>query len=124
MRTAAVRARTRHGTRHVPTLAHTAPRARSVPSSQQLAYFFVFVATGGVFLALAFLLFLPVIILTPSKFALSFTMGCMLIMTGFAQLRGWKQQLQHMLGRDRLVFTSGTCARAGRPGSSSTGAAA
>ena len=41
---------------------------------------------------------LPVIILSPSKFALCFTTGCMLTMAGFAQLRGWRQQLGHMTG--------------------------
>mmetsp|Transcript_30621 Transcript_30621/g.78163 ORF Transcript_30621/g.78163 Transcript_30621/m.78163 type:complete len:238 (-) Transcript_30621:330-1043(-) len=77
----------------------------SIPSTQQLAYFFAFLAGGGVMLALAFLFFLPVIILSPSKFALSFTLGCVLIMAGFAQLRGWKQQLGHMMTRERLPFS-------------------
>lgn len=58
-------------------------------------------------LLLAFIVFLPVIILSPSKFALSFTAGCLLIMAGFAQLRGWKQQLSHMFSAERLPFSSG-----------------
>lgn len=73
-------------------------------------YFFALLAGGIVFLLLAFLFFLPVIILSPSKFALSFTLGCMLILAGFAQLRGWQQQLKHMLSRERLPFSSGGCA--------------
>jgi hypothetical protein len=81
----------------------------SIPSSQQLMYFFAFVTGGGVFLLLAFMLFLPVIILSPSKFALSFTIGCMLIMAGFGQLRGWSNYVQHMLSQERLPFSAGMC---------------
>mmetsp|Transcript_11328 Transcript_11328/g.19822 ORF Transcript_11328/g.19822 Transcript_11328/m.19822 type:complete len:243 (-) Transcript_11328:214-942(-) len=78
----------------------------SIPSGQQLVYFFAFLAGGGVFLLLAFVIFLPVIILSPSKFALSFTLGCLLIMVGFAQLRGWQQQLGHMFSKERLPFSA------------------
>lgn len=81
--------------------------ACSIPSSQQLAYMFAFLAAGGVFLTLAFMIFLPMIVFTPSKFALSFTLGCLLIMAGFSQLRGWRQQLAHMFSQERLMFTSG-----------------
>jgi hypothetical protein len=80
---------------------------RSVPSTQQLTQFFAFLAGGVVLLALAFMVFLPVIILSPSKFALSFTLGCMLVFIGFAQLRGWKQQLEYMMDRERLPFSAG-----------------
>ncbi|KAG2489053.1 hypothetical protein HYH03_012489 [Edaphochlamys debaryana] len=52
------------------------------------------------------MLFLPVIILSPSKFALSFTLGCLCIMAGFVQLRGWKTQLQHMASAERLPYTA------------------
>lgn len=81
---------------------------RSLPTGQALVYFFSFMAAGAVFLLLAFMLFLPVIILTPSKFALSFTLGCLSIMIGFMQLRGWKQQLQHMMSPERLPYSLGT----------------
>jgi hypothetical protein len=80
-------------------------------------YFFSFVAAGAVFLALAFMLFLPIIIVAPSKFALSFTVGCMLIMAGFGQLRGWKQQLSHMMSQERLPVSAGVfkCGAAASP---------
>ncbi|GFR48498.1 hypothetical protein Agub_g10397, partial [Astrephomene gubernaculifera] len=83
----------------------TSGEAFSLPTGQALVYFFSFLAAGGVFLLLAFMLFLPVIILSPSKFALSFTLGCLSIMAGFIQLRGWKQQLQHMASPERLPYT-------------------
>ncbi|GAX74841.1 hypothetical protein CEUSTIGMA_g2287.t1 [Chlamydomonas eustigma] len=78
----------------------------SIPSGQQLMFFFSFLAAGGVFLLLAFTIFLPVIILSPSKFALSFTLGCLCIMAGFSALRGWKQQLAHMISKERLPFSA------------------
>ncbi|EFJ47552.1 hypothetical protein VOLCADRAFT_61248 [Volvox carteri f. nagariensis] len=81
--------------------------AFSIPSGQALVYFFSFMAAGAVFLMLAFMLFLPVVILAPSKFALSFTLGCLSIMVGFMQLRGWKQQLQHMMSSERLPYSMG-----------------
>ena len=56
---------------------------------------------------LAFSVFLPVIVLAPSKFALSFTIGSLLVMAGFAALRGLKQQASHMLSASRLPFTAG-----------------
>lgn len=63
---------------------------------------------GGIFfLFMAFFLFLPVIILSPSKFALSFTIGNCLVLSGFAALKGWKRQAQQMLARERLPFTGG-----------------
>jgi hypothetical protein len=103
--------------RPVPPLPPTAPRAHaagSIPSSQQLVYFFSFLAAGGVFLLLAFMVFLPVIILAPAKFALAFTLGSLCIMAGFLQLRGWRQQLAHMFSSERLPYSLGECRTSGR----------
>ncbi len=81
--------------------------SRRIPSTQQLTYAFAFSAGGGVLLLLAFMVFLPVIVLAPAKFALSFTLGCLLVFIGFAQLRGWKQQLASMMTKERLPFSAG-----------------
>mmetsp|Transcript_26139 Transcript_26139/g.57135 ORF Transcript_26139/g.57135 Transcript_26139/m.57135 type:complete len:234 (-) Transcript_26139:294-995(-) len=78
----------------------------SIPTGQQLIYFFSFLAGGGVFLMLAFTIFLPTLIIAPSKFAMSFTLGCLCIMASFSALRGWKNQVQHMLSRERLPFSA------------------
>lgn len=78
-----------------------------MPNTQQFAYFFAFIGAGLVFMILAFSVFLPVIVLAPSKFALSFTIGSLLVMAGFAALRGLKQQASHMLSASRLPFTAG-----------------
>lgn len=76
-----------------------------IPSSTQLAYFAALFGGGLFFLGLAFFLFLPVIIIAPSKFAICFTVGSLLTLSAFVSLRGWRQQLSHMLSSDRLLFT-------------------
>lgn len=86
----------------VPTL-----ESSGIPSGEQLIYFFSFLGGGLFFLFMAFFVFLPVIILAPSKFALAFTIGCCLVLSAFAALKGWKKQALHMLERERLPFTAG-----------------
>jgi len=76
-----------------------------MPSSTQLAYFAALLGSGVFFLVLAFTLFLPVIMLAPSKFALCFTLGSAMILSAFISLRGWRHQLKHMMSPDRLLFT-------------------
>ena len=78
-----------------------------MPNSTQLAYFAAFLGSGVLFLVLAFTLFLPVIMLAPSKFAICFTIGSVLVLSAFVSLRGWRHQLTHMLSADRLLFTLG-----------------
>lgn len=78
-----------------------------MPSTTTYAYFFAILAAGIVMLLLAFTLFLPVVMLAPSKFAITFTLGSLLIMSAFVSLKGWRGQLQHMLTRERLPFTIG-----------------
>ncbi len=80
----------------------------TLPSTSHFTWFLAFLASGIVFLILAFSLFLPVIILAPSKFAICFTFGSALIMGAFVSLRGWKSQLLHMFSAERLPFTIGT----------------
>lgn len=77
-----------------------------VPSGQQLTTFFILEGIGAALLFLAFMVFAPLIVLTPSKFALSFTMGCLSVFSGFAALRGVRQQLQHMASRERLPMSA------------------
>ncbi|KAK9867185.1 hypothetical protein WJX84_003717 [Apatococcus fuscideae] len=77
-----------------------------MPNMQQFAYFFAFLIAGLVFLVIAFSLFLPVIILAPNKFAISFTIASGFIMAALTALKGWRQQLQHMMTQERLPFTA------------------
>lgn len=77
----------------------------SLPSSQQFMQFGGLMVAGGLFLTVSFFVGLPLIIISPSKFAVSFTVGCLLTMGAFAALRGWKQQLDHLLSPERRYFT-------------------
>ena len=78
-----------------------------IPSTEQIGLFLALAGGGALFLFMAFFLFLPVLILSPSKFALSFTIGCCLIFSAFAALKGWRRQAAAMLARERLPFTAG-----------------
>eukprot|EP00879_Flechtneria_rotunda_P014986 GHRR01015659.1.p1 GENE.GHRR01015659.1~~GHRR01015659.1.p1 ORF type:complete len:189 (+),score=29.63 GHRR01015659.1:210-776(+) len=77
------------------------------PSGQQLVHFFSLLGVGVLFLILAFFVGLPTLLLSPSKFALFFTIGCCLVFSGFAALKGWRSQMKHMLQRERLPFSAG-----------------
>uniref|UniRef100_A0A7S0V3Q4 Vesicle transport protein n=1 Tax=Polytomella parva TaxID=51329 RepID=A0A7S0V3Q4_9CHLO len=77
-----------------------------IPSREQLVIFFSLLGAGAVFLTLAFVLFMPTLILMPSKFAVSFSLGCLCIMSSFIAIRGVKQQLAHMFSRERLPFSA------------------
>eukprot|EP00850_Spirogloea_muscicola_P013358 SM000090S24320 [mRNA] locus=s90:236080:236829:- [translate_table: standard] len=79
--------------------------AAVMPSRQALATFGVLVAAGAFFISLAFAVFLPFLVLAPQKFALSFTLGCALVMASFFALKGPMVQLRHMTAPDRLPYT-------------------
>lgn len=64
-------------------------------------------ASGVFFLVLAFSVFLPLIIIAPAKFAFSFSIGGVLILSAFGALRGWQQQMQDMMSKERLPFSVG-----------------
>jgi len=91
----------------VSTVMGDLPANFQVPTTQQLTYFAAFFGAGLFFLVIAFGIALPVIVLAPAKFAFSFTMGCGLIMSAFAALKGWKKQVSHMMEKERLPFSLG-----------------
>ncbi|CAL5202391.1 unnamed protein product [Lathyrus oleraceus] len=77
----------------------------SVPSGKALVYFGLLLASGVFFVFIAFTLFLPVMVVMPQKFAICFTLGCGFIIGSFFALKGPKNQLAHMLSKERLPFT-------------------
>ncbi|MQM05432.1 hypothetical protein Taro_038243 [Colocasia esculenta] len=79
----------------------------NVPSGKALMYFGLLLATGVFFVFIAFVMFLPVMVLMPQKFALCFTIGCTFIIGSFFALKGPKNQLAHMSSKERLPFTLG-----------------
>lgn len=93
------------GVRDIPGSLQSA--TSNIPSGKSLMYFGLLLATGVFFIFIAFTMFLPVIVLVPQKFALCFTLGCCLIIGSFFALKGPKNQLEHMLSKERLPFTLG-----------------
>ncbi|PIA58340.1 hypothetical protein AQUCO_00500338v1 [Aquilegia coerulea] len=79
----------------------------NVPSGKSLMYFGLLLATGVFFVFIAFTMFLPVMVLMPQKFAICFTLGCAFIIGSFFALKGPKNQLAHMISKERLPFTLG-----------------
>ncbi|CAI9089787.1 OLC1v1024422C1 [Oldenlandia corymbosa var. corymbosa] len=79
----------------------------SVPSGKSLMYFALLLASGVFFIIIAFSIFLPVMVIAPQKFAICFTMGCGFIIGSFFALKGPKNQLAHMMSKERLPFTVG-----------------
>ena len=78
----------------------------SLPSQQQLSLMLGLLALGAFFISFSIFVALPMVVLAPGKFATSFTLGQVCFMGAFAALRGWRQQLDHMVSADRLPFTS------------------
>ena len=46
------------------------------------------------------------IILSPSKFAITFSLGSALVLASLGALKGWQQMFGHMASRERLPFTA------------------
>ena len=102
-----------HESRHAVNTDHTLSLCQlrsaqsTLPNTSYFTWFLALLGAGAVFEVLAFTLFLPVIILAPSKFAICFTIGSVLIMAAFVSLRGWRSQLAHMFSAERLPFSIG-----------------
>ncbi|GJJ73179.1 hypothetical protein EMPS_05537 [Entomortierella parvispora] len=73
---------------------------------QRMAGFAICVAGGIACFMIAFFVGLPLFVLKPSKFATSFTLGSVLLMTSFALLRGPMTHLRALTSRERLPFTA------------------
>ncbi len=69
-------------------------------------------AAGGLLLLLAFFVALPVIVLSPTKFALSFTLGNCLVIAGAGSLTGWRAQAAHACSAERAPLAAGYAASA------------
>ena len=67
---------------------------------------FLLLGCGSVTLYFAsFFVFLPLILITPSKFATSFTFGSLFWLAAFAMLRGPKSTILSLLQKEKLPFT-------------------
>jgi hypothetical protein len=75
-------------------------------TQQQYAYFFGFLGVGVLLVLLSFFVFLPMIILRPSKFAITFSLGSMMILVSLGFLRGWKNMMSGMMEKERVGPTA------------------
>ncbi|BGP03214.1 Protein transport protein sft2 [Rhodotorula toruloides] len=68
--------------------------------------FLMCIAGAAACFAIAFFVGLPLLALKPRKFVLSFTLGSVLFMAGFAILQGPLAHLKHIFSSERLPFTA------------------
>lgn len=73
--------------------------------TQRFQIFLVLLIGSGVLFSMSLFVFLPMLILAPSKFATSVTFASLMFMSAFAILRGPKTTLMGLLQRERLPFT-------------------
>ena len=66
---------------------------------------FIMLILASAFFFVLSSLFFPAIVLMPSKFAMSFTMGSVLFMVAFAVLRGPKEHFKTLCSKARIPFT-------------------
>ncbi|KAI7849147.1 Got1/Sft2-like family-domain-containing protein [Circinella umbellata] len=76
---------------------------------ERVMAFALCVALGVACFFLAFFLFLPIVPLSPGKFAATFTLASILILVSIAMLRGPMAHLKHMISMERLPFTLSYC---------------
>lgn len=73
---------------------------------QRIQVFLLLLIGSLVMFSLAIFVFLPMVLLVPTKFALSFTLGSLMFMTAFAILNGPRSTLRQLIARDRIVFST------------------
>jgi hypothetical protein len=62
---------------------------------------------AGFLFMMSLFVFLPMVLLMPSKFATAFSVGSLLFMAAMAMFRGPRTTIMGFLDRDRLLFTGG-----------------
>ena len=83
-----------------------------VPSSNSFQLALGFFLAGGALQFIALFVALPVVILSPSKFALSFTLGNACILSGAASLTGLRASLEHAFDAGRAPMSAAYLASA------------
>jgi hypothetical protein len=74
-------------------------------TKERFTTFAILAAIGVVSMILAFT-FLPIVIISPHKFALLFTLGSGLMLLSFSFLRGHANFIKHMASMERLPFSA------------------
>ncbi|XP_024524502.1 uncharacterized protein LOC9654211 [Selaginella moellendorffii] len=71
-----------------------------LPSRNQLLYFSIMLGAGCFFIFISLVMFLPLIVLMPAKFASCFSLGSCLVIGSFFALKGPRAQLAHMMSKE------------------------
>ncbi|RHY34369.1 hypothetical protein DYB32_000982 [Aphanomyces invadans] len=72
---------------------------------QRFRSFVLLLLLAGLFFGMASL-FLPLLLIRPSKFALSFSFGSISCLSAVAALRGWKSYCKSLLQADHILLTT------------------
>lgn len=95
----------RRGASAVPGVAPSTPEwTCGLSVTQRFQLFLLFAAGAGVLLSISFFVFLPVVVIMPSKFASGVTFGSLMLMTAFAFLRGPRATLLGFASPERRLF--------------------
>ncbi|EEA05751.1 uncharacterized protein CMU_027610 [Cryptosporidium muris RN66] len=78
-------------------------------SPQRWFSFFICITTSFLFLFLSFL-FLPMVVVSPHKFAVLFTLGSIFFMASFVVMKGFLGFMKYLTQRERLPFSFIYCA--------------
>ena len=73
--------------------------------TERLKGFVICMIVSLIFFALAFFIGLPMVVLAPTKFAISFTLGSISFMLSFAILEGPWEHFKRVFSSERLPFT-------------------
>lgn len=102
----------RAGALHTTAAASAANAVSRVPSVTSASLAALWFAAGGLLLFLAIFVALPVIVLSPTKFATTFTLGCLCVLAGLCSLFGWRAQLAAAASREQAPLSAAYCASA------------
>jgi len=72
--------------------------------TERFKWFVTLLALGSFFFLLS-LVFLPMVLILPGKFAFSFTLGSLSVMSAFVLMQGFSQWAKEVFKRERLPFT-------------------
>ncbi|KAJ3259811.1 Vesicle transport protein [Boothiomyces macroporosus] len=72
---------------------------------QRYVGFMILLGTSGLFLFIS-LFSLPLLLVAPAKFALTYTMGSLMFLLSFSILNGWRAHLKHLFCWERAPFTT------------------
>ena len=73
---------------------------------QRLQVFLLLMVAAAVLLGMALFVFLPMALVFPGKFAMTFTVGSLAFMAAFAMQRGPRTMAASLFAPDRAVFTT------------------